>query len=157
MPNAADVRSALVSMLQSINGILPYTMNLSSSTFSGMEPATGRPSGQTAYVWRGRASINRDPAATLGGWIVERVHALTIYNPASSADNADREAALDVIESDVMSAIDAALETSGALGSINVLDVTNVEIVPRFSSQPGSQKQPSAADVLITLRYIRGR
>ncbi len=155
--SSSQVRTALITMLQSINGILPYTMNLSTSTFSGMEPATGRPAGQIAYVWRGRASITRDPDATLAGWMVERVHALTIYNPPDSQDNADRETALDVIEADILNAVDEALGNGGALASINVLDVTNIEIVPRFSSQPGSQTQPSAVDVLLTLRYLRGR
>jgi hypothetical protein len=157
MPTSSEVRTALISMLQSINGVLPYNMNLTSSTFSGMEPATGRPAGQIAYVWRGRASISRDPDATLAGWIVERVHALTIYNPPSSQDNADRETALDIIESDILNAVDQALGSGGALANVYVLDVTNIEIVPRFASQPGSQAQPSAVDVLLTLRYLRGR
>lgn len=155
--SSSQVRTALITMLQSINGVVPYTMNLSTSTFSGMEPATGRPAGQIAYVWRGRASITRDPDATLAGWMVERVHALTIYNPPNSQDNADRETALDVIEADILTAVDEALGSGGALASINVLDVTNIEIVPRFASQPGSQAQPSAVDVLLTLRYLRGR
>jgi len=157
MPTASQVQTALVSMLQAINGLVPYTMNLSDSTIVGMEPSTGRPAGQLAYVWRGRTTLVRDPEATLGGWLVEKVHACTVFNPPTAQQNTARETALNVIEADVLAAIDAALASGGALAAIGVLDVTNVEIVPRFSSQPGAQAQPSAADVLITLRYIRGR
>jgi hypothetical protein len=157
MPTAAQVRTALLNMLRSIDGTGSYTLDLSGSTYSGMEPGTGRPAGVSAFVWRGRASLTRDPAATLAGWMVERVHALTIYNIPAAQSNADREAALDVIEYDALTAIDAALSTGGALASVGVLDVTGIEIVPRFASQPGAQAQPSAVDLLLTLRYLRGR
>lgn len=157
MPTPAQVQSALVAMLQAIDGTLPYTMDLSSSTSIGMEPATGRPAGQQAYVWRGRTTLVRDPGATLGGWMVERVHAVTIYNPPTAQQNTARETALNVIEADVLSAVDEGLAVGGALALIGVLDVPNIEIVPRFASQPGAQAQPGAADVLLTLRYIRGR
>jgi hypothetical protein len=56
-----------------------------------------------------------------------------------------------------MTALDAALLPGGALGAVNVLDVTDVQFIPRFASQPNAQSQPCSLDVLITLRYIRGR
>ena len=149
MTTAASVRAALMSMLQSINGSGGYTLDLSSTSFHGMEPIGARPAGQQAYLFRGRAGYARADQATLGGWLVNRQYGVSVY--------AQREAQLDVIETDILAAVDAALLPGGALGSANVLDVPEVEIVPQFASQPNAAQQPCSALVLITLQYIRGR
>ena len=157
MTTAADVRGALIAMVKTINGSGGYTLNLASTTYDGMEPLGARPEGQQAYVWRGRAGYARADQATLGGWLVVRQYAVTVYADSSARTNASREGQLDTIEADLLKAVDAALQPAGALGAVNVLDVTDVEIVPRFASQPNAAAQPCAADVLITLQYIRGR
>ena len=146
-----------MSMLQSINGSGGFVLDLSSSSFHGMEPTGARPAGQQAYLWRGAAGYQRDDAATLGGWIVNRQYAITVYADSNTRTNDAREGQLDIIEADFLKAIDAALLPGGALGAVNVLDVTDVEIVPRFASQPNAAAQPCGADVVLTLQYIRGR
>ncbi len=157
MTTPAQVRGALVTMLQGIDGAVPYALDLSGSTFHGMEPLGSRPAGPQAYVWRGQASYARADQATLGGWLSERTYALTVYADSADRTNSSRETQLDTIEADVMTALDAALLPGGALGAVNVLDVTDIQFIPRFASQPNAQSQPCSLDVLITLRYIRGR
>lgn len=157
MTTAATVRAALMTMLQSINGSGGYTLNLSSSSYHGMEPLGARPAGQQAYLWRGRAGYARADQATLGGWLVNREYVMTVYADSADRTNNSREGQLDVIEADLLKAVDAALATGGALANVNVLDVTEVELRPLFASQPNAAGQPCAADVHITLQYIRGR
>ena len=157
MTTAASVRAALMTMLQSINGSGGYPLDLSSTSFHGMEPIGARPAGQQAYLFRGRAGYARADQATLGGWLVNRQYGVSVYADSSDRTNAQREAQLDVIETDILAAVDAALLPGGALGSANVLDVPEVEIVPQFASQPNAAQQPCSALVLITLQYLRGR
>jgi len=157
MTTAATVRGALMTMLQSINGSGGYTLDLSSSSYHGMEPLGARPEGQQAYLWRGRAGYARADEATLGGWLVNRQYAVSVFADSSDRTNSSREGQLDTIEADILKALDAALLPGGALGAVNVLDVPEVEIVPQFSSQPNAASQPCSALVLITLQYIRGR
>jgi len=54
MTTPAQVRGALVSMLQSINGAVPYALDLSGSTYHGMEPLGSRPAGCPGAPFRGR-------------------------------------------------------------------------------------------------------
>ena len=157
MTSAATVRGALMTMLQSINGSGGYTLDLSSSSYHGVEPLGARPAGQQAYLFRGRAGYARADQATLGGWLVERQYGVTIYADSADRTNSSREGQLDAIEADTLKALDAALLPGGALGAVNVLDVTDVEIRPHFGSQPNAASQPCAATILITLQYIRGR
>ncbi len=157
MTTAATVRAALMTMLQSINGSGGYTLDLSSSSYHGMEPLGARPAGQQAYLWRGRAGYARADQATLGGWLVNREYVMTVYADSADRTNNSREGQLDVIEADLLKAVDAALATGGALANINVLDVTEVELRPLFASQPNAAGQPCACDIHITLQYIRGR
>lgn len=157
MTTAATVRAALMTMLQSINGSGGYTLDLSSSSFHGMEPLGARPEGQQAYLYRGRAGYARADEATLGGWLVNRQYGVIVYADSTDRTNSTREGQLDIIETDFLKAVDAALLPGGALGAVNVLDVPEVEIIPQFASQPNAASQPCSALVLITLQYIRGR
>lgn len=157
MTTSQALRNALLSMLQSINGTGGYTLDLSSSSFHGMEPSGSRPAGQQAYLYRGRAGYARADQSTLGGWLVNRQYGVIVYADSADRTNAQRETQLDIIESDFLKAIDAALLPGGALGSVNVLDVVEVELVPQFSSQPNAASQPCSVLVVLTVQYIRGR
>ena len=158
-PTPNSVREALAATLATIDGTGSYTLDLSGAgaVLYGMPPATGRPAGHRAYVFRGEARYTRTPEATLGGWMREGSLGITVLTPSDSTASADREAGIDAIERDLMDAIDAALSTGGDLAAAGVLDVTDVSIRPIFGSAPGASVHPVAVDATIQLTYLRGR
>lgn len=158
-PTPNSVRAALAAMLATIDGSGDYTLDLSGAgaVIYGLPPATGRPAGHRAYIFRGEARYTRGTPATLGGWHRVGSWGLTLLTPSSSTAPADREAGLDSIERDLMDAIDAALLTGGALADAGVLDVTDVALRPVFGSQPGASVHPVAVDATLQITYLRGR
>ena len=137
MSRTTTIRDALVSMLQSIDGSGDYTLDLSTRTHKGQPPMQSLPSGGSAYIWRGTAEWQRGEAAPVNAWDVRVSWNVSIFGVAAF-DSESRSEWVDVAEADLLTAIDAALATGGALASVSVMDVDSIVVTPLYDSQPNT-------------------
>lgn len=149
MSRVTTIRDALVSMLQSITGG-SYTLDLSTRTRKGQPPIQGLPSGGSAYVWRGPANWQRGESAPVNAWDVQVQWNVAIYGVTGS-DAESREEWLDTAEADLLTAIDAALASGGALATVSVMDIDGIVVTPLYGSQPNA---PDPVGIWVTFRTL---
>ena len=150
MSRVTTIRDALVSMLQGIDGSGDYTLDLSTRTHKGQPPMQSLPTGGSAYIWRGPADWKRGENAPVNAWDTRVQWNVSIFG-VTGADSESREEWLDTAEADLLTAIDAALSTGGALASASVMDVDGIVITPLYGSQPNAPDPVGIWATFVTL------
>lgn len=150
MSRVTAIRDALVSMLQVIDGTGDYTLNLSTRTHKGQPPFASLPTGGSAYVWRAAADWQRGENAPVNAWDTRVTWNISIFG-VTGADSESREEWLDTAEADLLTAIDTALASGGALASISVMDLDGITVTPLYGSQPNA---PDPVGIWATFRTL---